>query len=245
MQVERVGWLGCRPTRHAGTGALQWAGPGGLGARQGEGASCGAGLPDGTGVRAAPASTSAGPADGKGCHVPLASFRLCDRCSSLKTSHRAGIPTDGYLEGNRNPTPANWEAAFPMQPVDWAALQAPPGNQRAQGRRWSSGVGGATAFEPLLPWRQGQWARLRCMGHRAGRVGLLGTRRGRGVCAAHVEASALSTQAALPKVCRAGHAPRTCAARRSPAPVPLQRTRCRRRGWGTARCWCSWRASTF
>ncbi|PSC74215.1 N-acyl-phosphatidylethanolamine-hydrolyzing phospholipase D [Micractinium conductrix] len=39
---------------------------------------------------------------------------------------KAGIPTDGYLEGNRNPTPANWEAAFPMQPVDWAALQAPP-----------------------------------------------------------------------------------------------------------------------
>ena len=39
---------------------------------------------------------------------------------------RAGLPSGGYLERVPRPTPADWAAAFPCEPVDWAALGAPP-----------------------------------------------------------------------------------------------------------------------
>eukprot|EP00887_Chlorella_sp_A99_P004725 scaffold4.g4725.t1 len=38
----------------------------------------------------------------------------------------AGVPTDGFLEGNHTPSRSDWEAAFPLAPVDWAAINAPP-----------------------------------------------------------------------------------------------------------------------
>ncbi|KAI3431506.1 hypothetical protein D9Q98_004556 [Chlorella vulgaris] len=41
---------------------------------------------------------------------------------------KAGVPTDGYLEGNMAPSPADFAAAFPTHPVDWAALNNPPAN---------------------------------------------------------------------------------------------------------------------
>lgn len=40
---------------------------------------------------------------------------------------RAGIPTDGYLSNNRTPSAADWAAAFPSEPVDFARLNSPPG----------------------------------------------------------------------------------------------------------------------
>ena len=39
----------------------------------------------------------------------------------------AGIPTEGWLTGKRNPTEADWKAAFPLEAVDYAALNNPPG----------------------------------------------------------------------------------------------------------------------
>lgn len=39
---------------------------------------------------------------------------------------KQGIPTDGYLDGNPSPTEEDWRAAFPSEPVDWAALGSPP-----------------------------------------------------------------------------------------------------------------------
>jgi hypothetical protein len=40
---------------------------------------------------------------------------------------RAVIPTDGYLEGNLTPSAADFAAAFPSHPVDWAAINSPQG----------------------------------------------------------------------------------------------------------------------
>ncbi len=40
---------------------------------------------------------------------------------------QAGVPADGWLLGNRDPMPADFQAAFPLVPVDYAVLQAGPG----------------------------------------------------------------------------------------------------------------------
>lgn len=45
-----------------------------------------------------------------------------------------GVPTEGWLLGNRDPTPADFLAAFPPEPVDFAALNNPPGRWRRPGR---------------------------------------------------------------------------------------------------------------
>lgn len=43
--------------------------------------------------------------------------------------NKLGLPTSGWLEasGKRQPTPAEYKAAFPSHAVDYQALQNPPG----------------------------------------------------------------------------------------------------------------------
>lgn len=106
-----------------------------------------------------------------------------------------------------SPTPADWAAAFPTHPVDWAALNSPPGVGGA------AALAGCSAGPPADPPRQQRATRPLCQ-----------TRDG-----AH------SLQPRFARVC-----PPT---RQPPHASCPQATRCRRRGWGTARCWCSWRAS--
>ena len=60
------------------------------------------------------------------------------RCTALHC--RAGIPTDGYLEGNLTPSAADFAAAFPSHPVDWAAINSP------------QGAALPCAASPLLSW---------------------------------------------------------------------------------------------
>ncbi|PNH01258.1 N-acyl-phosphatidylethanolamine-hydrolyzing phospholipase D [Tetrabaena socialis] len=43
-----------------------------------------------------------------------------------RARRKAGINPDGYLTGNNKPTSEDFKRAFPLNPVDWAALAAPP-----------------------------------------------------------------------------------------------------------------------
>ena len=45
------------------------------------------------------------------------------------------VPGTGWLTGNKKPTASQWAAAFPVAPVDWQALQSPPGNTQATSRK--------------------------------------------------------------------------------------------------------------
>lgn len=64
------------------------------------------------------------------------------------------MPTDGYLEGNLNPTEEDWRAAFPSEPVDWAALSSPPGVTPARQGCGRHDLGAGMVGESV--WQSGQ-----------------------------------------------------------------------------------------
>ena len=48
-----------------------------------------------------------------------------------KERRKIGVPLNGWLAANKAPTPADYAEAFPMEPVDFAALESPPGEAAA------------------------------------------------------------------------------------------------------------------
>lgn len=154
----------------------------------------------------------------------------------------AGVPTEGWLEGNRSPTAADWAKAFPVEAPNYAALHVPPGGPGswcatvsvvpqlacseclAAGRRQLSSVPGLKPSPACIP--------------RPGRLLVL-------LHALHLHARMMRYFAA---VVPSRFLPLTNI---SPLPLSqtpslccsvLQRMRCRLCGWATQRCWFRWRA---